>query len=537
MNKWFVFVCLIVGSCGQLLAQSPVQTVDSRAYQNLRFSHDSIGNYLYQYAKNNPFYLHASLPDHYSSIDLTSKFDKGKYIPIQGSTQTQEYQFNTEGKAQLGGIQLFGNFNYHKIFEDSTRWLHQTRNIANMPLSHGSIHNNHYERSVYNFKAMAEKALLKGNLPLSVYFDYRIGTHFSNNDPRGDIKDFNLNTVTTLAHQFNRLKVGVSYRYGYGREDLNIGYKNTNLRPFDQINWRMAGYGITEEYSLSSLLEHTILLKRTGLDANLAYTFNNKNELSLKVAYLENTDHYVRMAKGSSSTTATTALLDYDSQLISADLFWQHKAARQEYLFQLSYRMTEGKDLYYPNSAMTTNRPDEVIYKYNNYLFDQEQLAAKALVQHRISEKKSLQGGLEVNRFNQSKQDGSTGNHVGYERYTGQASLSYQQLLERERSWSVALNGTYSFHSQNTFVVPLINEKIFYKYVIYHDYLFNTSNYAGVGLNGSYSFPAYQVLQAQLKMGLQYLRRSGEFQPLQREILSQPGNDRVFANLSLNLYF
>lgn len=530
--KRIVVLFLVLAITGQLKAQDRDSLQVS--LRNKLYVTDSMTNLLYNFYKNNPFYLNR-IPTGFNSINAGLNFDKGKFIQAQGSTKTQDYFFNTEGKATLKKTDLYGSFTYHKVFEDSTRWAHQTRQKNNMPLNFGSIRYNHYERSVYTFKVIAERNILSNNLPLNFNVDYRIGNHFSNNDPRGDLKDFQLNTSTTLAYRFGPLKTGLSFIYGYGREEVNIGFKNDNVKPPDLANWRNVGYGTSEEFL--SNLDYTTLQDRKGLDLNFDFALPRQQHIFLKLAYLKSTDDFVILPVGTGSTLDPKRLLDYDTETFEGNLFWKFNLKSKQFLLKLGYKDESGKDIYYPKGHRTIPVPGEVIYKYNNYLYDLQTADFKLMATHHGPNHSLFNAFIGGAYSQEGKQDGSSGNHVVYSRLGFNAGASLNKTTTTKKTYGIGINGTYSFSPSNTFIVPPINEKIFYNYVIYHDYLYYTAKYAGMGINGEYSFPAYKTLQASIKFNVNYIRSLGEPSPLDRVLLSAPGKDRFSSNLSLNLYF
>lgn len=301
------------------------------------------------------------------------------------------------------------------------------------------------------------------------------------------------------------------------------------------INWRMAGYGISEEYM--SALTYTNMQNRKGLDLNFDYDLHHNQNLMVKLAYLKETDNYVRMAKGSSTTTASTPLLDYNLKTIAGNVFWKLKMDDKMLLINAGYKDESGADFYYPNSFRSISRPDELVYHYNNYIYDL-QVADFNVIISKTDAKHNANGsvflGAVFNREN--KQDGTTGNDVSYDRLSFNGGGNFSKTLSGKKTYTIGINSTYSYKLSERFLVPLVNEKMFYKYVLYYDYLYNTSKSASIGLKTEYSFP-YKTLQASIKCNVNYIHRIGNLQYLDRTVLSAPGKDLFSSNISLNLYF
>ncbi|MFC4211462.1 DUF6850 family outer membrane beta-barrel protein [Pedobacter lithocola] len=261
------------------------------------FNADSVSKNAFEFAKLSPFNIRKLMPLQYSNISIGFNYEKGDLMEAQNAGKIKNTYIKTEGSTKLGSVMLFGLFSYCKTFEDSTMYNHQTRNNTTAPYYFGSPINVSYERAVYNLSALAEKNLINNNLPVGFGADYRIGNHFSTNDPRGAISDFQFNLIGTLGYTFfNRLKIGAAYRYGYGQERFSVDYKNNN---FSQIvllpaynNHLVNGYG--EAYIRNTERDYNNDESRNGFDANVNFETGNFGDLYFTYSHIEEHQKYLR---------------------------------------------------------------------------------------------------------------------------------------------------------------------------------------------------------------------------------------------------
>lgn len=497
------------------------QKIDSAvniSLQNKTFSSDSASFAGYEFAKHSPFNIASLMPAKFSTIKLGENYIKGHLIAAQEATKITQTYLQTEGSTQLKSVNLWGSFKYEKTFEDSTMYNHQSRNNVSAPYYYGSPINVSYERALYNLSAMGEKKLIGKNLPLGIGADYRIGNHFSTNDPRGTIDDFQLNFIATLGYTFfDKLKIGGAYRYGYGQERVNVAYKNVSLsqntlKP-EYNNYLINGYG--EAYVFNTNRSYRNDQIRNGVDGYLNFTKSIMGDFYFTYSYIEEKQKFQR-----STDEGFTYLNDYNLETNKLSLFWIKKIANKNLSVLANYINTDGKDLNYT-------------YNANNYLYNGNSSSLKANLS--ITSKNNIYNIFtSVNRNSEQRQDGLTGNDIKYNRLDLNAGLGFSRTTPKSNVWGLSLTGIYSLPLNDYFVVPLINAGQFTQRVIYFDYIYNTSTRIGGNLSADYSFKVFNQIQAGLKVGATYLSKSDV---KDNTFLYTPGKDRFSSNISLNLYF
>jgi hypothetical protein len=174
-------------------------------------------------------------------------------------------------------------------------------------------------------------------------------------------------------------------------------------------------------------------------------------------------------------------------------------------------------------------------YSANNYLYTANQLNLK-LALSTIHQKTRLNYSIAVNQADEERIDGITGNKVYYKNLTLNAGFGINKQLNTYHAAGIHFGAHYGFNLDNQFIVSQANESYFTNYVIYHDYLYHTARKMGGSINADYSFPFFNLMQGAIKLNLFYTVNQ-QLKSLDRTLVNIPGNDRLFSNLSFNLYF
>ena len=488
--------------------------------RNKSFAADSASFALYNFAIKSSFFMNA-IPTGFNVITIGHKYADGDYIAGQDAEKIQQTYLQTEGKTILGDVALWGAFSFQNIKEDSTRWAHQTRNNLSAQLYFGSPALVSYNRRIYQFRAAANRNMIGNKLPVGLGLDYRIGDHYSTNDPRGQVSDYQFNLSATLGYQFSsRFKAGAGAHYGYGQERTNVAYKNrayfeSTVYP-DYVNYIVNGYGAPFPRAGDRRFENN--QTRMGFDAFLGFVDDALGDINIKTSLTrEDQDYRFR----STSTALNQELNDYQLNSYLIDVVWNKKIGDKQLTAILNYSNIDGSDYNYSYGA-------------NNYLYNQNQWSAK-LLYHKAG-KTAWNYLLEVSKNGEERQDGIYGNVIGYERLNIKPGVGLILQRSAEQSWGVHLSGIYSMAVAERFIVPGVMTDRFTQQVILHDYLYHTSDFFGGTLSGEYSFPGYKKIQTSIRAAVSY-QDVLNFRAINSMVTSVPGNNRVWADLSLNFYF
>ncbi|WP_316820948.1 DUF6850 family outer membrane beta-barrel protein [Pedobacter gandavensis] len=517
--KKIYFIVLFLQLCLVLVADA--QKTDSiTSRQSRNFAIDSAAYSYYNFAKNKSFFT-ATMPDGFNTLSIGHQLTKGRFMPYQESTKTNDTYFATEGKTTLSGVSLWGALSYHKVREDSTSWAHQTRNNTTAPMYFGSARNVNYERSVYQFNAMAQRNMIGNNLPFSLGLDYRIGDHYSTNDPRAKLNDYQFNMQASIGYRItNGLKLGMAGRYGYGQEGTDVAYKNPlhagNMSTPEYVTHIINGYGDPKPIENNRVFRNE--QSRKGIDLYLSYEKSDFGTLAMSASYLMESQKFINKFPDAKNGEFYN---DYDLNTYQFNLIWKKKLEKYLLSVLINYDNLGGKDFNYVAQA-------------NNYLYSREQWGLKAILSKPGTT--SFNYILELKKDGEERQDGIRGNLVSYNAIKPGLGIGFNQLLPGNQSFGLNLRAVYSKNLNAQFIVPIISEGPFTRTVIYHDYVYNTADYLSGSLQADYNFPSYRQIQTGIKLGLTY-NEALKYKSLDRTLIASPGKQRFATNVSLNFYF
>jgi len=514
----YLFLLLLPASA---MAQKAVNDKEfQQALTTNRFYADSASQEMLRFAKLSSYYLNAMMPERFSKISLAYSFNKGTYIPSQQATKINGGKLSTEGTVKLGHIKLFGGFSYSKTFEDSTRFSHQTRNNTSSPYYFGSPAYVHYERSVYSFQAMANKNFLREKLNLSIGTDYKVGDHFSTNDPRGSIAEYQFNLNAALGYTLSPfVKLGLGYRHGYGQEKVTIGYKNPRYYESSSFpmyyNHLVNGYGETKP--ILNERRYNDDQQRNGLDLYLDLNAGSLGNFNLFANYIEENQRYFF-----ANAFGFTDYSKYNLKTSDIKLLWNKMLANGSIGAQTQYQSVHGADY-------------NIDFGANNYKYLSSSASAKLFLTTQTA-KSIFNHFIKAAYLEEERIDGIRGNDVYFSHAMLMAGSGKRWIKEKSRYVSLGFTAHYQFPLSDDFTVAPANEAYFTRYVIYHDYLFNTSSAAGGEITVEYGFPILKMMLSSIKLNALYKQKLDQ-KSLNRTIVTSPGKDRFSSNISLNLYF
>ena len=518
MKNTILHILLFFSTVFTAAAQKPDSL--SISTRNKLFSVDSTNFSAYDFAKSSPFFIKKLMPTKFNNLSIGHNFEKGHLMRAQDPTSLNNTFLSTEGISQIQSVSIWGQFSYNRSVEDSTAFSHQTRNNLANPYYFGSPRKLSYQRNIYNLKALASKNIFKNNLPIGLGADYRIGNHYSTNDPRGEVRDHQFNLIGTLGYNITKeFAFGAGYRYGYGQERVNVAYKNNSLSQGAVIpaftNYLISGYGEAEEYNTNRTIQNDET--RNGFDAYLNY----ENTLIGSLSFSFQTGK----EKQKFSYRNSLSINEYVSfNLVNENyrLFWLKKTPSNAFSIDLGYQRNNGDN--YLNNLLA-----------NSYLFKSNTASAKGrytLIKKQFTHNFSL--GL--SKYEERKQDGVAGNDIRFNQLNYSVSYGLNHQNKNDHNWGISVTGLYNQYLNSDFGVLLANEGVFTRNVIYYDYAYNTTSKFGANLTGDYSIPMFKQIQAGIKVGLSYWRRE-DLKDFGRILTSAPGQDRFSSNISLNLYF
>lgn len=510
MRKLVIILGAMVSGSG-VYAQLPDTAAGTLAADSAAFA-------VYRWAQLSPAFIQQAMPAAYNQAVLGYQKAGGTFMAAQEASGISRYTAATEGKTALGSVHLWGSFSYEKTTEDSTRFAHQTRNNTSTPYYYGSPGNVSYHRSVYQARALVSKSFFRQRMPAGIGIDYRIGSHFSANDPRGSITDFALSLTGSLGYTFGqRFTVAAQGYYGYGQEMISVGYKNEQYQQStvypQYVNYMINGYG-EPEYQFSNL-RYRNMLKHTGGGISLQYRLPT-GLLAFQGKRISENQRF-RYQSGDGFLWLSC----YDIVTTQFNLLWHTRWGAKGLTLALQGQQQQGKDFH-------------LKYQANNYRYNA--WAYTGMLAYTVHQKSlTYNYGLRVQTTKEQRIDGIYGNNLRYNRAAISPGFGMQIRTAGKNTWGFDINGAYEKALNYQAVVSSINVSYFTQQVIYHDFYYQTANAAGGNLSLHLS-RAFDGFNAGIKLSGSY-RRALEWNALQWPQALYPGKDRYSINAGVYFFF
>ncbi|PVH27089.1 DUF6850 family outer membrane beta-barrel protein [Sphingobacterium corticibacter] len=505
-NKYILWVCFTF-LCQITLAQES-NTLDTIQRQ-IRY-----------FAIDNPMWLHESVENRYTLLHAQYGGMQGEYRLAQDAGKSRSTHVNSEGSITLKDVRLWGRFSYNRTLEDSTRFGHQTRQNPSAPFYFASYGNNHYVRTNYTIQARGQRYFDKW----SVFggLDYRIGDHFSNNDPRGSIDVIQVDGQLGVSRKLSEdLEIGLEAQYGYGQESFEVAFKNENyvLSPAvtRYLNYAVIGYGWqTNDWLLARGIHYQNDMKRYGSQAYLSY--NTKiGKFYATAHYKQEKQVYQQVLRNESRNNV---LNEYAIDDIGGDLMWQLRRNNRAYLVQLSSTMRSGQD--------------KVVFQangINNFVYEHDTHSAK-IAHTYYAQKWQFHFEGFAGMTSETRQDGGSGTLLDYSRLDGSLSAMATYITSKNQQVHLSITGLAGKPLTVNWSVPEINENMFHRYVYFHDVGYHQANTQGARFELGFRQPLKRKDFVRVLASLQTVSASN-ISDLGRQTATLPGLKRNHFALSL----
>lgn len=478
---------------------------------NMRLAADSTRYLLWEAGKLSPAFIRQLMPSGFNTVQIDYGSHKGRFIAAQDATSDRTFSFSTEGKTNIGKTDLWGSFNYQRIVEDSTRFKHQTRYNTTTPYYYGSPVYISYRRALYQTNVGLSHYFFNNHLPLGIGVDYRIGNHFSVNDPRGAINDyqFTLNGSTgySLGKKFTATIDGY---YGYGSEVVNIAYKNSQYGEStvypDYVNYAINGYA--EPNPKLTNRNYRTRFRRNGLGFSLLYKDKTFGTFAATAKRIKEKQFYYYRSDGGFDTLA-----HYNLTTTKANIIW----SKRRFAASFAYEALKGEDLH-------------KTYNANNYQYRSKNYTFRAVYAGRI-----MNYGVQLNNNTAKRMDGISGNHVQYEHITVQPNIGWNHTTKNKDHWGADLALHYTQAVHPFIYTSPVNANYFIHQVVQYDYYYNAASSAGGKFSLQYT-KHFKGFYAGLKGTIAYTEAFNESSLILNGAM-KPGKDRAYGNIALQFYF
>jgi len=379
---------------------------------------------------------------------------QGNLQPAQGASKVRDFGVYSEGKTTHKDTHFWGRFSYDRSLEDSTSLRHQTRWNNDAPVYFGSLRQNSYYRETYAIDAAVQHPVFQKKLPVTLAIAYRLGSHYSNNDPRGDIKDHDLNLTMGIGKSTKIVDYHINAIWGYGRERASVGYKNDkytkNLEDPLYVNWLVNGYVNAKDHI--SDINYYDDKSRYGATINLLFKPNLRNAIYLNSSIVQEEQFFKR---ATSSTLTYDPLNKYKKEIFKIDVLWKwHINTNDDFRLVVNTDFSKGRGYKYS-------------IQYVNYIYRSTHLEGAALYRKKQS---TLKVFAVNNQF--YKGDGQVGSSLDV------SHLKYGAILAHNFSIN-KLNKLFGEIEVNQTKVLLNNMKMnplnvygFAAVTLYQDYLY-----------------------------------------------------------------
>lgn len=411
-------------------------------------------------AANSRVWLNDGFRNGSSLLAVSQSWGSGKFQPAQGADKVSTFRLETEGKTRWNKTDFWGSFYYERSSEDSTALRHQTRWNEDAPFYFASMRKNNYHRETYKLDGAIQQQFLDGRLPLTLSVDYRLGSHYANNDPRGSLSDMNLLFELALGHRTKHWNYHAKGILGYGSERVSVGYlddmNNNGLERPDYTTWQMNGYG--SAMAINRDIRYDDLINKSGLGMHLKYAPNPAHVFYFNGEYVKEKQSF---RQSNTSPSTYKYFNDYDKDIVAGQLLWALEGQdSQKITIFIEGKVERGADYIY----LVENNPNP-----NNYVYHRDQISITGMYTIGKTTTTAKFGMNDLNRA-----DGSTGNSLAYTQYKGELGLHRTFALFENFLLQGQLNYAYRQTSDHELVMPVINAKEITKRIIYHDYLYQS---------------------------------------------------------------
>lgn len=486
---------------------------------------DTLQLRLRQFAVENPMWLEKMIPARYSQIYTSYQAISGDYRHAQDAQRVNQLNFNSEGSVTVKDVRLWGRFNYKRSVEDSTRFAHQTRENRSSPWYFGSYGFNHYERTTYRIQARGQRYFGYQKFAVFGGFDYQVGHHFSNNDPRGRINVTQLNAYlgssTRIAQDWN---LGLQGQYGYGQENVEIAYKNANSAssavesPY--MNYIIRGYGwkVSDWLSEQSMFYQNDM-KRYGGKLYLSgkSVFGN---FYGNIAYRKEQQKYRQTLRNQSRIKELSV---YDLSTLDYQFLWDLTRGNHRYMALMVWSSERGKD-----HVIESGNAKNYVYQHDNGQLDFTYFVAKKKWRQQYT------GTIGLSK--EVRRDGGSETTMAYDHVPYALSAAWTYVTAAKHEIEFGLTGLGRQAIGSSWTLPLINENVFHRYVFYHDLLYNRANIYGGKVKLGYKQRLKRGNFIHFVADYGYSKAHG-FGELDRTNLALIGTDRKQINLLLSYGF
>ncbi|MBE9585042.1 hypothetical protein IM792_11330 [Mucilaginibacter sp. JRF] len=181
---------------------------------------------------------------------LSYNTQSGHFRTSQQAENNSAIHFNTNGIQQLGRFKVQGSFDFERMNEDSLANTMRGLSTDVSPYYYMALKAGQYRRLNYTISGMVSYELLPGKLYVASGINYLFNTTSRSVDPRPSAQTYNIQLKPELVYRSGNNYLGLGTDWGYGNENISVGYKNStyatgNTYP-DRFLYLIRGYGYSD---------------------------------------------------------------------------------------------------------------------------------------------------------------------------------------------------------------------------------------------------------------------------------------------------
>ena len=310
---------------------------------------------------------------------LSYQTHSGHFRQSQQAENNSALHFNTSGIQTLGRFKVHGSFDFERMKEDSLAYTMRGLTTDVSPYYYMAAKAGQYRRLNYTLKGLAVYELLRNKLYIASGINYLYNTTTRSVDPRPSIQTYQIVLSPQLVFKTGSHTIGTGIDFGYGTENLSVGYKNRdysegNTYP-DRFLYLVSGYGYSDRTAERRFKR---AYNFSGYHINYAGNFNHWR-IGANFTYSTNTERNLIPLSGSENDRlfGTFQLNSYESR-------WLAQLNGQRFNHQL-YMNTIWQNGYDNNVKLGGSN-----YKYKNNLIK----AGYSILKHNSGLKLSPQIGF-----------------------------------------------------------------------------------------------------------------------------------------------
>lgn len=431
--------------------------------------------------------------------ELSFQTQKGEYRRAKAAYDQKLVNFDANGISQIDDFIISGSFKFNKIWEDSLANSLQGLDDDMSPFYYFVEKPGKYERQNFNGNVQVRYAGFNPHFQPGFKIIYGIHWTTRSVDPRPRVGSFGIKFNPFVTSQFGSHHFTAGVMYGYGDEETNIAYKNTNFNTSllypDRIHYTNQGFGYISQKDSADMRKYD---QYWGI--NIGYSLTNKHiELYSSTQFdrkITNSTFDQKMRKTyfkRNEFTLTT--IDHHTLLLV------NNEPNVNHIVDLSFKHQKGKDFNYNlNSA-------NYLAKYYNLALDY----------HYNNKNWSIGAGTTY--IDMTKIDAAADHFVAYSQLGVHLNFKYlfdigKNILETE------LIPKYLMNISNVLEIPSTQVNVFTKNIVYPD--FDYFNLEPIGLNLNL---AYNILNTKNLRGFKIFLHNQFY-----TVLDKPSKNTLFLS-------